>query len=98
MRPERPMSEAWHLQAHALAEALKAEGRIDPGAFSSALSTALTQMPDDDAGYWTAYLATLERLTAPVPGLDPATVATRKAAWEDAYRRTPHGRPVTLEA
>ena len=28
---------------------------------------------------------------------DPAALAARKAAWADAYRRTPHGKPVELK-
>jgi hypothetical protein len=28
---------------------------------------------------------------------DPATLLARKEAWAEAYRHTPHGKPVELE-
>jgi len=28
---------------------------------------------------------------------DPAALFARKEAWAEAYRRTPHGKPVELE-
>jgi len=29
---------------------------------------------------------------------DPAALSARKEAWAEAYRRTPHGKPVELAA
>ena len=87
------MHEAWQAQAWALAEALKEAGRIDPAAFAAALGARLAAGQASDDDYWQAFLAVLSEL-AP---LDPAEVAARRDAWEAAYRRTPHGAPVTLD-
>jgi nitrile hydratase accessory protein len=40
---------------------------------------------------WKEWASTLARLS------DPATLLARKKAWAEAYRRTPHGKPVELE-
>jgi hypothetical protein len=45
---------------------------------------------------WKEWAAALERLVT-VKGLsDPAAMLARKEAWADAYRHTPHGKPVEL--
>lgn len=52
---------------------------------------------DEESGYWQAWLAALERLLAE-RGLAAAPELDRlEAAWAEAYRTTPHGRPVALE-
>jgi hypothetical protein len=52
--------------------------------------------PDDGSRYYHHWLAALERLVE-IKGLtDSAALAVRKKAWAEAYRRTPHGKPVEL--
>jgi len=46
--------------------------------------------PDDGSRYYHHWLAALEGL------VNSAALATRKAPWTEAYRRTPHGKPVEL--
>ncbi len=41
-------------------------------------------------------VATLERLVAAKGLADSPEFDARKEAWADAYRRTPHGKPVVL--
>ena len=41
-------------------------------------------------------LAALERLVIAKNLADADTLAARKEAWADAYRHTPHGKPVEL--
>jgi nitrile hydratase accessory protein len=52
--------------------------------------------PDDGSHYYEHWLAALERLVAAKGLADPAALQQRKEAWAEAYRRTPHGKPVAL--
>ena len=54
--------------------------------------------PDDGSRYYHYWLAALERLVTAKKLSDPAALLARKEAWADAYRRTPHGKPVELGA
>lgn len=90
-------AEPWHAQVLATAQALIRAGRLDEGDWAAALGAALTRAeaegrPDTEETY---YLAALDALEA-VCGLPASELAQRKAAWEAAYRRTPHGQPVRL--
>jgi nitrile hydratase accessory protein len=91
-------AEPWQAQAFALAVKLHEAGAFTWTEWAEALSAELKADPDDDDGrrYYDHWLAALERLVAS-KGLAPAaSLAERKAAWEEAYRRTAHGRPVEL--
>ena len=52
--------------------------------------------PDDGSHYYEHWLAALERLVAAKGLSDPQALSERKEAWADAYRHTPHGKPVVL--
>jgi hypothetical protein len=43
-------------------------------------------------------VAALEALTARHGFAGDAEMAARKAAWAEAYRQTPHGQPIELNA
>ena len=94
-------AEPWQAQAFALAVKLSEQGYFTwkewAGALADELKTAAAHSePDDGSQYYHHWLATLERLVA-VKGLtDPAALLARKEAWADAYRHTPHGKPVEL--
>lgn len=47
--------------------------------------------------YFLAWLETLEAFLTETGAAEAAVLSDMRAAWEDAYLRTPHGRPVTLE-
>ena len=90
-------AEPWHAQVLANAQALIRAGQLSPNDWADALGAALREAeangaPDTEETY---YLAALDALETVSP-LDSDTLATRKADWEDAYRRTPHGSPVRL--
>ena len=53
---------------------------------------------DDGSHYYHYWLTTLERLVAAKSLSDSAELQARKEAWADAYRHTPHGKPVELRA
>jgi hypothetical protein len=56
--------------------------------------------PDDGSRYYHHWLAALEGLVKIKRLANSAALATRKAAWTEArteaYRHTPHGKPVEL--
>ena len=97
--PEPPatFAEPWQAQAFALAVRLNAEGAFTWTEWAQALSRELATDPTDDGSrYYHHWVAALERL-ADARGLATAAdLAARKAAWFEAYSRTPHGSPVEL--
>ena len=52
--------------------------------------------PDDGTHYYEHWLVTLERLVTGKGLMEPEALSARKEAWADAYRHTPHGKPVVL--
>jgi nitrile hydratase accessory protein len=90
-------AEPWQAQAFALAVQLHAEGAFTWPQWAAALSRELATDPADDGSrYYHHWVAALERLSAERALAAPADLAARKAAWAEAYRRTPHGKPVEL--
>ena len=88
--------EPWQAQAFALAVQLNAEGAFTWSEWAEALARELARDPADDGSrYYDHWVAALETLAAE-RGLAASDLATRKAAWAEAYRRTPHGSPIEL--
>jgi nitrile hydratase accessory protein len=99
---EEPVfAEPWQAQAFALAVTLSEQGHFTWKEWAAALATeikaaAARDLPDDGSCYYQHWLAALERLLA-VKGLtDPEALLARTKAWAEAYRHTPHGKPVDL--
>ena len=92
-------AEPWQAQAFALAVQLNAEGAFTWTEWAQALARELAGDPADDGSrYYQHWVAALEALTT-ARGLAAAEdLAERKTAWAEAYRRTPHGRPIELSA
>jgi len=95
-------AEPWQAQAFALAVKLSEQGHFTWKEWAAALAEELKAAadrgePDDGSHYYEHWLATLERLVVARRLSDPATMAARKEAWADAYRHTPHGKPVELK-
>ncbi|MFZ3332374.1 MAG: nitrile hydratase accessory protein [Candidatus Acidiferrales bacterium] len=93
--------EPWQAQAFALAVRLSAQGHFTWKEWAAALADELRAAadrgePDDGSRYYHHWLAALERLVAAKRLSDPVTMLARKEAWAEAYRRTPHGKPVEL--
>jgi nitrile hydratase accessory protein len=96
-------SEPWQAQAFALAVKLSEQGHFTWKEWASALADELKAAadrgePDDGSRYYQHWLAALERLVTSKGLSDPASLLARKEAWADAYRHTPHGKPVELGA
>jgi nitrile hydratase accessory protein len=94
-------AEPWQAQAFALAVKLSERGHFTWSEWAAALGAELKAAaergePDDGSHYYEHWLAALERLVTEKGLADRAALATRKAAWADAYQHTPHGKPVEL--
>ncbi len=99
---EPVFAEPWQAQAFALAVRLSAQGHFTWTEWAAALADELKASaargePDDGSYYYHCWLAALERLAIAKHLTDPAALLNRKQAWADAYRHTPHGKPVELE-
>ncbi len=91
--------EPWEAQAFALAVRLNAEGAFTWTEWAAALARELAGDPTDDGSrYYHHWVAALETLTAERALVAPPELAARKHDWAEAYRHTPHGKPVELAA
>ena len=96
-------AEPWQAQAFALAVKLSEQGYFTWKEWAAALADELKAAahrgePDDGSRYYEHWLAALERLATAKGLTDRTALHERKEAWADAYRHTPHGKPVELAA
>jgi nitrile hydratase accessory protein len=94
-------AEPWQAQAFALAVRLSAQGYFTWKEWAATLAAELQAAadrgePDDGSHYYEHWLAALERLVTSRQLTDRDELLSRKEAWADAYRHTPHGKPVEL--
>jgi nitrile hydratase accessory protein len=95
-------AEPWQAQAFALAVKLSEQGHFTWKEWADGLAAELKAAadrgePDDGTRYYEHWLANLERLTTSKGLTDRTALSQRKEAWADAYRHTPHGKPVELK-
>ena len=94
-------AEPWQAQAFAMAVRLSEKGHFTWKEWAAALAAELRAAedrgePDDGTHYYEHWLATLERLVTAKSLSNPNEMLARKEAWAEAYRRTPHGKPINL--
>jgi nitrile hydratase accessory protein len=94
-------AEPWQAQAFALAVKLSEQGHFSWKEWAATLGDELKAAadrgePDDGSRYYEHWLAALERLVIAKGLSNPIAMRERKQAWADAYRHTPHGKPVEL--
>ncbi len=94
-------AEPWQAQAFALAIKLSEAGIFTWKEWAAALGAELKAAaergePDDGSRYYHHWQAALERLVLEKGLLDSSALERRKDEWADAYRHTPHGKPVEL--
>ena len=100
---EEPVfAEPWQAQAFALAVHLHRKGAFTWSQWATALSDEIARAaargePDDGTHYYEFWLAALERLVREHGLAEQVALDARKEAWADAYRHTPHGKPVELQ-
>ena len=98
---QAPPQEPWQAQALATAYGLQEAGVITAAEWSEALGAAIERAqaagdPDRGDTYYLHVLDALETLMREKGLVAAGELSERKAAWEDAYRTTPHGQPVAL--
>jgi len=96
-------AEPWQAQVFALAVKLSEAGCFTWKEWAAALAAELKAAadrgePDDGSRYYEHWTAALEKLVQAKGLLDAAALLERKDAWADAYRHTPHGKPIELGA
>jgi nitrile hydratase accessory protein len=94
-------AEPWQAQAFAIAVRLSAQGHFTWTEWAAVLANELKSAadrgePDDGSRYYEHWLTALEHLVTAKALSNPHEMLARKRAWADAYRHTPHGRPVVL--
>ncbi|WP_284163519.1 nitrile hydratase accessory protein [Frigidibacter sp. SD6-1] len=92
-------TDPWQAELFALTVALSDAGQFSWPAWTEAFGATLrrhgaNRMLDGDEDYFAAWLETLETLLATSGAAPSAETAKARAAWEQAYRTTPHGQPV----
>ena len=93
----------WQAQAFALAVRLSEQGHFTWKEWADALAAEIKAAADrgesdDGSRYYEHWLAALEHLVTAKGLSNRAALLERKEAWADAYRHTPHGKPVELGA
>lgn len=91
---ERSFAEPWQARAFAMAVLASRQGCFTWSQWTHALGRELQRAPD--AGYFDCWLVALQSLLLGKGAIGQGELSERKRAWEDAFRRTPHGAPVTL--
>jgi nitrile hydratase accessory protein len=99
---EPVFAEPWEAQAFALAVQLSKQGYFTWKEWAAALADELKAAadrgePDDGSQYYHHWLAALERLVTEKQLTSRHALAARREAWAEAYRHTPHGKPVVLD-
>ena len=96
-------AEPWQAQTFALAVKLSDTGYFTWKEWAAALAAELAAAaargePDDGSRYYEHWTAALEKLVEAKGLTNASAMKERKDAWADAYRHTPHGKPVELKA
>lgn len=101
--PPPAFAEPWQARAFAITVLASKQGCFTWSEWTHALSRELRRASDTDphsggATYFDCWLAALQSLLVGKGAVGQLELRERKHAWEDAYRRTPHGQPVSLPA
>jgi nitrile hydratase accessory protein len=101
LEAEPVFAEPWQAEAFALAVKLSEQGYFTWKEWAATLAEELKAAadrgePDDGSRYYEYWLAALERLVTSKKLADRDALLERKEAWIDAYRHTPHGKPVEI--
>lgn len=90
----RAFAEPWQARAFAIAILASRQGCFTGSEWTHALSRELQGA--SDAAYFDCWLSALQSLLVAKGAVAPGELIERKHAWAEAYRRTPHGAPVSV--
>jgi nitrile hydratase accessory protein len=96
-------SAPWEAHAFAMALALYQKGLFAWSEWAAMLGEEIKKAqaagdPDTGETYYLHWLAALERMVAERGVTSRQSLAKHFQAWESAMRRTPHGKPIELQA
>ena len=99
---EPVFKEQWEAQAFAMATALQESGAFTAKEWSQALAEVIAEVrargePDTGEDYYRHWLVALERIVERKGLVAAAALSERQHEWEEAARRTPHGKPIELD-
>lgn len=99
--PGVAFAEPWQARAFAIAVIASQQGYFSWSEWTHSLGRELQRTSDADpkaaeANYFDCWLSALQSLLLAKGAVGRAELHERKHAWEDAYRRTPHGVPISL--
>ena len=98
---ELVFSEPLEAQAFAMAVTLSSNGYFTWKEWAATLAEVIAESkasggPIDGSDYYQNWVAALEQLIIDKDITDFSDLESVKVAWEDAYKATPHGKPVHL--
>lgn len=98
---ELVFSEPWEAQAFAIAVMLSKNGYFTWKEWTARFSDVIAESkanggPIDGSDYYENWVITLEKLITEKDITDFSKLKNTKVAWEEAYKNTPHGKPVEL--
>lgn len=91
---EPVFNEPWEAQAFAMTVHLHAKGLFTWAQWATALSSEIHG--GEERGYYSHWLAALEKLVAESGLVSLQALETREQEWHEAAARTPHGEPIEL--
>jgi len=99
--PGVEFAEPWQARAFAIAVVASQQGCFSWSEWTHSLGRELQRASDRDpraaeGNYFDCWLSALQSLLVSKGAVRQAELHERKHAWEHAYRRTPHGVPVSL--
>lgn len=91
----------WEAQAFAMTLSLHERGVFTWKEWAATLAQAIRDAqaggdPDSGTTYYHHWLTALERITIARKLVSDTMITQRKDLWEEAARRTPHGKPIEL--
>ena len=94
-------SEPWEAQAFAIVVTLSDSGYYTCEEWSNTLAETISRAgaeggPSDGSDYYVNWVTALEQILERKSLADDLSLAAVKAEWEQAYKLTPHGKPVSL--
>lgn len=100
-QPGPSFAEPWQARAFAVAVLASKQGCFTWSEWTRALGRELQRASDAptramEAGYFDCWLSALQSLLVGKGAVGQSELLARRNAWEDAYRRTPHGVAVSL--
>ena len=95
--------EPWEAQVFGLVIALHERGLFSWQDWATRLGEEISLAqrqgdPDSGAGYYRHWLRALEKLASDKGLSNLAEIDARSEQWRRAYRNTPHGKPIELDA